>query len=282
MPATSPIDVFEYLDYRGFLSDYYAAKKEEGRGFSYRAFSRRAGLRSPNHLKRVMDGERNLTSTMAVVYTEALGLQGERGTYFCDLVQFGQARSSAERNAAYQRLTRFRGYREAHKLDLAHSAYYSTWYLPAIRELVLRHDFRDDAAWIARQMVPPITRSEANKAVQVLLKLELLRRQGGTLVQTTRVLSTGAETQGLHIGNYHRSMMKRAAESIDLVPAPRRDISSLTFCVGEDGLKRIKERIQQFRKELIAVAEQEEFGTQVVQLNMQLFPLSERATREQK
>lgn len=280
MPATSPIDVFEYLDYRAFLKDYYAAKKANGRGFSFRSFSRRAGLRSPNHLKRVMDGDRNLTSTMAVVYTEALGLSGERSTYFCDLVQFGQARSSAERNAAYQRLTRFRGYREAHKLDLAHSEYHSTWYLPAIRELVLRHDFQDDAGWIARQMVPPITRSEANKAVQLLLKLGLLSREDGTLVQTSRVLSTGAETLGLHIGNYHRTMMKRAAESIDLVPAPRRDISSLTFCVGDDGLKRIKERIQQFRKELIAMLEQEEFGTQVVQLNMQLFPLSTRAVKE--
>jgi len=282
MPAASPVDVFEYLDYRAFLQDYYKAKKSEGRGFSFRAFSRRAGLRSPNHLKRVMDGDRNLTSTMAVVYSEALGLGGDRATYFCDLVAFGQARSSGERNAAYQRLTRFRGYREAHKLVLAHSEYYSTWYLPAIRELVLRHDFQDDPAWIARQMVPPITRSEANKAVQTLLKLELLKREDGTLVQTSRVLSTGAETQGLHIGNYHRAMMKRAAEAIDLVEAPRRDISSLTFCVGEDGLSRIKERIQGFRKELIALLEQEEFGTQVVQLNMQLFPLSQRATREQR
>jgi uncharacterized protein (TIGR02147 family) len=61
----SPVDVFEYLDYRAFLRDIYLAKKAERRGFSFRAFSRRANLRSPNYLKLVMDGERNLSRAMA-------------------------------------------------------------------------------------------------------------------------------------------------------------------------------------------------------------------------
>ena len=50
--------VFRYLDARAFLGDYYKAKKAERRAFSFRAFSRRAGLKSPNHLKRVIDGDR--------------------------------------------------------------------------------------------------------------------------------------------------------------------------------------------------------------------------------
>ena len=48
MAAKGSFDVYGYLDYRRLLGDYYADRKEHGRGFSYRAFSQRAGLKSPN------------------------------------------------------------------------------------------------------------------------------------------------------------------------------------------------------------------------------------------
>ena len=37
------IDVFQYLDYRAFLRDWYQAHNRDGRSFSFRAFARRAG-----------------------------------------------------------------------------------------------------------------------------------------------------------------------------------------------------------------------------------------------
>lgn len=281
MPPRLP-RVFDYLDYRAYLRDYYTAKKEQGGAFSYRAFSKRAGIRSPNHLKRVSEGERNLSPEMAVRYADALGLKGEEASYFRDLVAFNQARTGAERNAAYQRLTGFRSYRRAHKLDLAHAAYHSTWYLPAIREMALRPDFRDDPAWIAQRLRPRIAPAEVAHALKTLIDLGLLVRDDeGRLRQGEAIATTGPETTGLHIGNYHRAMMERAAEAIDLFPASERDISSITFCAGEDGLRRLKERIQRFRKELVTMLAEEEEGEQVLQLNMQLFPLSTRRSEEE-
>jgi uncharacterized protein (TIGR02147 family) len=275
MRRTGGIDVFAYLDFRAFLRDVYASKKGEGRGFSFRAFSRRAGLRSPNHLKRVIDGERNLTADMAVRYAEALGLTGEAAAYFSDLVAFNQAKSGPERNAAYQRLTGSRGYRKAHKLDVAKAAYHDTWYLPAIREMAARSDFVADPAWIAARLRPPIAPADASRALDTLFEIGLLVRDGsGKVTQGESLVTTGPETRGLHIRAYHRAMMERAAEALDGVAAAERDISSLTFCVGEDGLKRLKERLQKFRQEIIALASQETSPDQVVQLNLQLFPLS--------
>ncbi len=274
--------MFDYLDYRALLADYYTLKKSEGRGFSYRAFSRRAGLRSPNHLKRVVDGERNLTPEMATRYAAAMGLDGEPAAYFCDLVAFNQAKTGRERNAAYQRLTGFRGYRKAQKLDLETAAYHATWYLPAIREMAVRSDFRDDPAWIAKRLRPSITTAEAKKALDTLFYLGLLSRDDeGRVVQAEPVATTGPQTEGMHIGNYHREMLGRAAEAIDVIPAAERDISSLTMCVGEDGLRRLKERIRRFRQELIALATEEEEGEQVVQLGIQLFPLTTRRRDEE-
>jgi uncharacterized protein (TIGR02147 family) len=69
-------------------------------------------------------------------------------------------------------------------------------------------------------------------------------------------------------------MMERAEQSIDDVPAPERDISSLTLCVGVNGLSRLKSRVQRFRRELLELSSEDSDPKQVVQINLQLFPLS--------
>ena len=277
--AAADIDVFAYLDYRAYLRDYYNARKAAGRGFSYRSFSRRAGLKSPNYLKLVVDGERNLSDEMAERFAQACGLKDDEVRYFVDLVAFGQATTLSERNQHYARLTGFQRYRNAHRLDLAHAAYYSAWYMPAIRELAMRADFRADPNWIAAQLLPPIAPSEAARALETLLELGLLVREAnGDVHQADALLSTGPETRGLHIASYHRAMMQRAMESIDLVPAHERDISSLTLCLGDAGLRAFKERVQRFRKELLELSALETKPEQVVQINFQLFPLSRGRT----
>lgn len=269
------IDVFRYRDYREFLRDFYLKKKAQRAGFSFRGFSKRAKLGSPNYLKLVMDGARNLTPEMAARFATACGLEGESHAYFCELVAFNQS-EGANQKAHYERLLAFERYRRAHRIDVAHAALHAAWYIPAIRELVARADFREDAAWIARMMRPAISESEAERAIATLLALQLLvRGEDGKLAWGTEVITTGPETRGVHIATYHRAMMARAAESLDSIPAGERDISSLTLCLGAAGLREVKERIQRFRRELVELATNEPDPKQVVQVNFQLFPLSE-------
>jgi uncharacterized protein (TIGR02147 family) len=274
-------DVFEYLDYRAYLGDYYRHMKATRRGFSYRSFSRKAKLGSPNHLKRVIDGDRNLTLEMAGRFAEALGLAGEAADYFVKLVQLGQADSSLERSRAFARLRTFKAFRRTRKLDLAHADYHANWYIPAIRELAGRDDFRAEPEWIAQRLVPAIKPAEARAALDTLLALGLLRQEvDGRVVQSEPLITTGPEMHALHIANYHRMMMERAAASIDLVTSAQRDISALTLLVSEGGLSRMKEKIQRFRRELLEDVLEDAGATQVVQLNFQLFPLSGEPGKE--
>jgi uncharacterized protein (TIGR02147 family) len=269
------IDVFQYLDYRAFLRDWYTEHNRDGRTLSYRAFARRAGSKSPNYLKLVIDGARNLSSKMAEQFAKALGLEGEAASYFVDLVGFNQASTQKERNRQYTRLTSFRSYKKAHRLDIAHAAYHGAWYMPAIRELAATPRFKNDPEWISRALLPPVTRAEAQRAIETLVELGMLVREAdGRLRQAEALVSTGPETKGLFIANYHRTMMERAAAAIDLVPAEERDISSLTLCTGEDGIQRLKARVQRFRRELLEQSELEDDPVRVVQLNFQIFPLS--------
>lgn len=270
------VDIFGYLDYRAFLRDVYAAKKAGPRGFSYRAFSQRAGLRSPNFLKLVIDGERNLTRPMAERFAKALRLSDDATSYFLDLVGFGQAKSIGERTAFYQRLTSSKRYQRVHPLDLAHAAYYGSWYMPAIRELAARSDFDPDPTWIASRLQPAITALEAKSALGVLLELGLLVREPDGRVHQgdAPLVATATETRSVHLATYHKAMMSRAAAALDELPSDKRDVSSLTLCVGAGGLALLKERLQRFRRELLELSSLEDEPRQVVQVAFQLFPLT--------
>lgn len=281
MESADRVNVFEYLDYRQFLRDFYRAKKATEYGFSYRAFSRRARLRSVNYLKLVMDGERNLTPEMAHQFARGCGLDEQATDYFCELVAFNQTKTTDERNRCYERLARFKQYRTLHRLDAAQAAYHGTWYIPAIRELIARQDFQEDPKWVSRVLLPRITAGEAQKALETLSVLGLVTRdETGRLRQTEPLVTTGSGPLGHHVVNYHRSMMERAAEALDTVPRAEREISSLTLCVSEEVLSDLKERIREFRRELLQVAELSGPPERVVQVNFQLFPLSEKKETE--
>jgi uncharacterized protein (TIGR02147 family) len=280
VPKEPPVGVYAYLDYRAFLRDHYAAKKAASRAFSYRAFSKRAGVASPNYLKLVIEGQRSLSTKMAERFALACALDADASRYFVHLVAFNQAKSSTERAEAYDKLTGFQSYRQAHKLELAHAAYYSDWYMPAIRELAASAQFRDDPEWIADQLVPKVSPLQAQRALETLVELGLLvRGTNGRLIQADALVSTGPETRGLHIVAFHRAMTQRAIEAIDLVPAAERDISSLTLCLGRGGLATLKTRLQRLRRELLELSALETEPEQVVQVNFQLFPLSRAPKR---
>jgi uncharacterized protein (TIGR02147 family) len=268
------VDVFAFHDLRAYLAAFYAWKKQATPSFSFRAFSKRIDVRSPNHLKRVIDGERNLTDEMARTYARALGLRGEGATYFVDLARFSRAKTLPEREEAWRAMMHSARYRAAHAHDVRFAKYCASWYLPAIRELAACPGFDARPEVVAQQLLPPISRQDAAEAIDTLVELGLLERVDGKVTRGAAVVTTGAETRGLHIRQYHRVMLERAAESMELVPAAERDISAVTLCVSDRNLPSLKAEIAAFRKRLIALAEDDPHPDRVVQFNLQLFPLT--------
>ncbi len=271
-------DVYQYADYRRYLADHYAYAKEHEYGFSYRAFSKRAGIRSTNYLKLVIDGERNLTAPMAQKFARGCGLEGRRVEFFCELTAYCQATTTVERNRSYERLCSFRQFRAVHRLLGEQAEYHSSWYVPAIRELVRHPQFREDPKWIAAQMLPAISPLQARQALEALLRLGLVRREGGgpegKLVQAEELLTTGSGPLGHHIYNYHHMMLERAGHALDHLPRQERNLSCLTLCVSEGKRKELERRLAAFRRELLQLAELDDATERVVQVNFQIFPLS--------
>jgi uncharacterized protein (TIGR02147 family) len=268
--------VFDFLDFRAYLRGYYDAQKATRAGFSFRTFSKRAGLRSPNFFKLVMDGDRNLGADSIPKFADALGLSGAEREFFTDLVAFDQAADSTEKNRAFERIAASRRFRTARRIDGLLLTYLSHWYHPAIRELAARQDFSEDPKWIAQQLRPAISPTQAAHSLELLLSLGLLERDAasGRLLRGEPTLTTEHEVTALGARNFHRQMLQRAAESIDDIPAQLRDLAALTVCVSARTASQVKERIHQFREALTELCDAEPQGTAVYQLNIQWFPLS--------
>lgn len=273
--ASERPNVFAYGDYRRFLADCYAHEKASRYGFSVRVFARRARIRSSNYLRLVIDGKRNLSREMAAQFAEGCELSGAEAEFFCELVDYCQAKSSTERNRSYERLARFRQFRAVRQLDGAQAEYHSTWYLPAIRELVRRSDFREDPQWIGDQLLPRVPAREAKRALALLLQLGMLERaEDGSLQQATPLVTTGPGPLGHHIFNYHHAMLERAGYALDHVAHDEREVSCITVCVSQAAMLELKQRVRAFRRELLQVAELGNDPERVVQINFQLFPMS--------
>lgn len=268
--------IYDYSDYRVYLRDFYLALKSRRAGYSYRAFSRAAGFTSPNFLKLVIDGARNLTADSLERFATALELSRAERDYFRELVRFNQADTPEEKQAHAERLAKSRPARRVHPLREAQLLYYTHWYYVAIRELAARADFSSDPAWVAEQLNPRVTAAQAARALSDLEKLGLLVRDDqGRLAQTTTIVATDDEVASEMVGSFHREMLRLASESIERFRGKDREVSSVTVGLSPSSAHQIKEAIQRFRGELLQIAAADTSPSRVFQLNFQLFPLSE-------
>lgn len=268
-------DIFDYLDYRAFLSDYYDAAKKNTRAFSYRYLARRAGFSSPNFIKLVMDGKRNLGDESIGAVATAFDLDTAEAQFFEALVHFDQASTPELKNEAFESISASRRFRTARRIDNDMFEYLSHWYYPAIREMAARPDFQADPEWVSGQLWPRVGKAKVSRALDLLFELELLvKDEDGTVSRGDPTLTTGHEVGSLAIGNFHRQMMERAAESITTVDRTHRDISGSTVCIDHATVGEMKRRIHSFRENLLELCDSRGSGTSVYQLNIQLFPLT--------
>lgn len=270
-------NIFEYDDYRHFLRDTYSYLKSTSSHFSFRYFSKKAGFKSPNYLKLVIKGSRNLTDESTKKFAQALRLSKFEWEYFNLLVQFNQAKTPSQRSELAQRIVNSKGYREVHPLSPLQFAYYSSWYYVPVRELVGTPEFVEDPEWLASRLVPQITVPQARQALLDLEELGLLvRNERGELRQANQTITTENEVSSAAVVNYHKDMLELAARAIDLIDRNEREVSAACIPVSKKTAAQLKLMIQDFRKQLLCLAAQDENPEVVYQVGVQFFPLSHR------
>jgi uncharacterized protein (TIGR02147 family) len=269
-------DIFNYLKYRDYLSDFYREKKAANPSFSYHALSQKAGFKSRSFIPHVIEGTKNLSEKSAAALSGAMDLTERQAEFFELLVRFDQAPSHRLKDSYFLQLAEKCTNQQTRLLLSSSHAFFSHWYHATIRELVTILDFKDDYAALARMLKPRITVRQARQSVNLLVRLGLITQKDGRWVHTDKNMTTGDAVQSLAVENFHLQNLRLAGESIDNCPSQERDISCMVIGLSQPGYERIKTEVRSFRNKLVAIINEDEPADRVYHFNMQLYPTSDR------
>ena len=270
---TSEPDIFAYYDYREYLKDLVAFKRQKSSVFSHRYIVQKAGFKSPTALKHVIDGKRNLSLESANKFATALKIEGIPRHYFLTLVLFNQSTSPAEQEKYLNELIELKKAENPSRITEEQFDILSQWYHLAIREIVNLPDFKNSAKWISRILNPQITSFEASQSLQMLKKMGMVEKVEGQFRSTERTIATNAQVHSVKVMEFHRQMIERGIEAITRFESEQREISGTTLRISRDDVRNVKMLLREFRKKMLTLAANSTHADQVYQLNFQFFPL---------
>jgi uncharacterized protein (TIGR02147 family) len=283
----SRISIFDYTDYRKYLLDFYTEQKQGKKAFSYRFFARKAGINSVGLYKDVVEGRQNLGRALIFKFSHAIGHGKKEAEYFENMVYLNEARTVEERKLFFERMMACQTTR-ARIIESAKYEYYMKWYYSAVRALLAFIRYKDDPEdfrKIAQALNPQIKPGQAKKAVAILEKLGFVRRdESGYYFLTDQVISTGSlkpdkNIATINVVNFQKEMMKLAQGAFDRFSSDKLNMSTLTLGISENTLIQIKEELAAVRNKIAGLAENDVCADRIFQLNIQLFPVSDKSER---
>lgn len=276
------LSIYGYLDFRKFLKDLTQELKSK-RQFNLKRFSDKAGIRSQGFLKMVIDGDRRLTTDMSEAFCRALNIKGREKLYFDTLVQYNQARDPDQRREYFEMLSDLRPKSERFSLEKRRHRYLTHDYYVTIREMVTLDDFREDCDWIGKRCAPPVSAGEAKEAIDTLLELGLLRRDGsGKLVTAQGFVSTGdRNTQALEAYHFHDAVLQKARYQLGYLEQEQRSYQAMTLSLPKNLVDEIITKYYALRDDIVWRANEIGVSDEVYQVNFQLFPVTQKIEGEE-
>ena len=264
-----------YLEYRDFLRDFYNEKKETAPYFSYRYMGAKLSI-DASHLVKIFQKQRHISSKSIEQFIDFCGLTGTDAEYFSSLVFFNKAKSDRDIKQHYERLLALRGV-NAYTIEKKQYEYYQKWYYSAILTLLDFYPFTGDYKKLAARLDPPITEAQARKAIKLLKTLGLVtQRSNGTLELTNKIVTSGEGCPSIAVKTFQEETMKLAMESLHRHDRQERNISTVTMTMAKKDLNEINGTIEEFRATLLKFAADAKKPDTVYQLNIQLFPVTQR------
>ena len=269
-------DIYHYIDYRAFLRDYFAEQKAATPSFSHPFFTRKAGIKSIGFVLHVMKGERNLTKSVALGIARAMGLTPAQTEYFEDIVSFDQAKKQSDKEYYLERIAVKRKSVKAKPLNERQYEFYSEWYHSVLRELVTMVDKNSDPVKLAKLIVPPITPKQAKDSLMLQKELGILKKgKKGRYRQDRQFVSAGGPVRNTALIKFQKEMLEHAKSAWDRFKTGEMTMHTVTLCMSEELVERIRQEIREFKERLLEIVGSEKKKPErAFHLNLNLFPVT--------
>lgn len=274
-----------FTNFREYLLAFYNHKrdltKRDIRPYSYQHFSAAANIKSPNYLKLVIEGKRNLSEKMAGNFSKALGLNKVQGEEFLALVNYTQAKQPLDRNQALKVLSDLRVNKKIKEgdIDQKNMDRLPSWVTWALIALTDQKDAKFDVETLCHSLKGRATKDEIKRCLNKLLT-------SGELVKNEE---TGEIQKGRHnlkdadmippeaIKKLQSELIYLGLEALFNDDQNDREFGTLTMTLTEEEYTKLKFELRHFRKKVFkdALMHREAGpGDRVFQLNLQLFALT--------
>lgn len=274
-----------YTDFREYLRDFYEYKRhltrKDLRPYSYATFAAAADIKSPNYLKLIIDGERNLSTDMTKKFARAVGLSKDETEEFLALVDYGQSTEPLERNRFLKNLADIRVRHQLKSGEIKAETWekvpsWVIWVLYAMADQKnVRFDDVDQLSNMIRRKIKP---EDLRRSLEKLMTDgELVRKEDGTIGRGRELMSGSESVPVALVRKLQAELIYLGLESLFQDAPQEREFGAMTVSLTEQEFEKLKFELRQFRKRWtkdIAVARNADKGDRVFQLNIQLFPVT--------
>lgn len=275
--AADPL-VFGFQDYREFLKALYDARRQASPIFSYRFMAQRLDV-DAGQLSRILQGKLHLPQRALAATIQLCRLEGREAAYFEELMRRARAKTPEEASRSQERLDALK-VPAAGEVESGQSEYYALWHHSVVRALASLEAMPQDAPTIARSCRPALTEREADESLGLLERLALLRRDGsGRLVPSEPHIAPHRSAPPELLRQWHSQAMSQARTSLEKTPPAERDMSTMTVAVNASDLAKVREWIADLRRQVRSLAANTAAPDRVFQVNVQCFPVAQRAKR---
>lgn len=243
--------------FQDFLREEFLRRCRKNRSYNLSAFARSLKV-DVSTLAKIMKGQRRVGKRAMAALCTKLGLSPDQVRAFQD---HADGATSAPN---YQQLT------------LDSFRVISDWYHYAILELMGVKAFRPDTAWVARTLGISVT--EVQLALERLQRLEIIEMDTDG---NWRDLSGGFSTTiandftAAAFRRLQQQILERAITALEETDYEKRSQTSMTMAINPAQLSKAREMIQEFRRGMNALLSESGKCTEVYQLSVSLYPITE-------
>ncbi len=280
-------DLGNYLDYRLYLADYYKYRRQisarDIRPYNYSVFSAAADIKSPNYLKMIIEGKRNLSDDMISKFARAMSFNKDLTEEFRLLVNFSQSSDPGERNMFLKALNEYRVASKLKRGEIDKKAFekipnWITWILYA---MIDQQDVKFTAEHIHELLRGKARFEDIEAAIVKLVESgEITIDENGTAKKARTLMDSADEVPVALVRKLQTELIYLGLESLFRDSPVEREFGTATLSLTKAEFEDLRFNLRKFRKDIqknVSVARSTAPGERVYQLNLQLFPVTDKS-----
>lgn len=272
-------NIFEYIDYRQFLTDWYKSEKENNPGFTHEYICEKLKLRTRSYFGDILKGRRSIGPEVSKRLTRLLGLSGDEVKYFRAIIGYGNPKKDDDKEHWFEQIVQLNNTPKK-LVDKKTYQFFKNWYHTTILSYLEICNFKHDYAGAAKALYNRVSPKDVQEAIRNLKTLNLIAPdKNGCFKPTDKILTTGEAVKDELLRQYQLSNNEILHSILRKDEPHSHESSLLTVSISQKGMERIINRIRQLRKEIMSIVHKDENSAdRVYKIAIHAYPESRKGS----